>query len=196
MFRKSPHSWNVFITFYFGPPFANTYLTKYTVYKCWDYNHSVKCFKKENKKDSFYKPIYNVQNCLLWSLKCTMSMYYSLISMNCLSFSSFFLSVLVLLWPEHYVCVSYWCNSKEEELVRELDGWLWVQVLARQESQFVGILARCWNTNGAGPVPVQMAHLESQPGAAPKQQQWCVLALNKQTATFKPHSNWPEYRWI
>lgn len=68
--------------------------------------------------------------------------------------------------PEHKVIffsLSSSCDSEEEEVVWELDGRLGVQVLARQESQFVGVLARRRNTNGAWPVPVQMAHFVRQP---------------------------------
>lgn len=107
-----------FQNFLLWSTFANTYLTKSTVYIIYEtnveilicvlqtsyfkhifnlgmalylqphYNHSIKCFKKEKKGLIFYKPIYKVQNWLLLSLKCTMSMYHSLISMNCLSFST------------------------------------------------------------------------------------------------------------
>ncbi len=38
-----------------------------------------------------------------------------------------------------------------------------MQVLAREEGQFVGVLARGRNTYRSGPVPVQVAHLEGQP---------------------------------
>lgn len=72
---------------------------------------------------------------------------------------------MVLRWLKPLLaCVGNWRSSKEKELVWELDAWFWMQVLACQESQFVGILAWCWDTDGAWPVPVQMAHFEGQPG--------------------------------
>lgn len=43
-----------------------------------------------------------------------------------------------------------------------------MQVLARQVGQFVGVLAWSRDRNGPRPVPVQMAHLESEPGLTSK----------------------------
>lgn len=54
-------------------------------------------------------------------------------------------------------------HSQKEQFLWELDSRLWMEVLARQEGQFVGVLARCRNTYRSGPVPVQVAHLEGQP---------------------------------
>lgn len=54
-------------------------------------------------------------------------------------------------------------HSQKEQFLWELDSRLWMEVLARQEGQFVGVLARCRNAYRSGPVPVQVAHLEGQP---------------------------------
>lgn len=54
-------------------------------------------------------------------------------------------------------------RSQEEQVLAQLDGWLVMQNLSRQESQFVRILARSWNSNSARPIPVHVAQFESQP---------------------------------
>lgn len=93
-------------------------------------------------------------------------------------------SVLVLITAGSAVTwAACWCKSEEEELVWQLDGRLRVQVLTRQVRQFVGVLAGRRDSDSAGPVPVQMAHLESQPVVGQKRQVKRVLAPNKQTGS-------------
>lgn len=63
-----------------------------------------------------------------------------------------------------YIFATYIKCSQEIELVSQVNGRLRVEGLASEECQLVGILAWCRHTNSARPIPIQVAHLEGQPG--------------------------------